>query len=381
MPERKSARNVLIFLLFLVVAILLVKVVTPSGLSSSPDSLFYLGMADSFQKGAGANVLDRSPENFGQQVYEAVTIWQPLYPAFLATVLPGTPSINNVQYVSAFLIAVTMVTILLLLSRVVSVSIACLLCLLYCITVPVLLDYSFVWSETLFLPLYCGILWAIVKYLEQSLENASTRGGYLILLGVIIGVLFYTRYSGVGAALILVYVFIVSKTRKTDLPYFIIAGLIFSLPILYLMYSNLQITGSVTGAERAVSALGIADNFDHVRSSLAIIFPTIGFIWLVCIALATLLVVGIGRSTIIIEHAKTDNARSAAIILQTSFFLTIFYLVSIVVLRSIKFFDEIGIRLISPAFPVFFGSFYVRRYSSRLDLRPFDCWLRLALWQ
>lgn len=350
---REHARNALALFFFLLIAILFVKVITPTGLSSSPDSIFYLEMAESFQKGAGAHMLDRSPEYFGQEVYEPITIWPPMYPAFLAIVLPDTPSIYNVQIVSAFLIAVTMTIILLLLTRFVSAGIAFLLSILYCITVPVLLNYSFVWSETLFLPLYCGVLWSIVKYLEKSSENSFGRGRYLVLLGILIGALFYTRYSGVGATLILVYVFSVSNTRKVDLPYFFVAGLIFSIPILYLMYSNLQIMGSVTGGERAVSVLGLSDNLDHVLSSLAIIFPTPEFIWLICIFLATLFVFVIGRSTINSEHTKTDKGHSRAIVLQSSFFLTVFYLMTIVILRSVKFFDEIGIRLISPALPVF----------------------------
>ncbi len=165
--------------------------------------------------------------------------------------------------------------------------------------------------------------------------------------------MFYTRYAGICTPLILIYVFILSNNRRIDLPYFIFAGLLFSIPILLLMVSNLQLIGSVTGGERPTPSLSLGDNIDHVVSSLAVIFPLPILIWAVAASLSALLVYFITRYLKMAPEPRTLTPQSGMIVLKSSLFLAAFYTVAIVVLRSAKFFDELGVRLISPAFPAF----------------------------
>ncbi|MFT4826080.1 MAG: hypothetical protein ACJAUG_001043 [Halioglobus sp.] len=342
-----------IFLLFVGISFIWIKVITPYGLATSTDSIYYLETATSFQDGKGASIADRELTAFGKEKVLPVTIWPPLYPALLAVLLSEPPNVVNVQYVSSFLLAISLTFIFLLLRRCTSSRAAFLLCVLYCFTVPVLLDYSFLWSETLFLPLYTGLLWSVVNYFEHDAINSPARRRYLIVLALLIAAMFYTRYAGICTPLILVYVFSLSKNRRNDLPYFISAGLIFSVPILLLMYSNLQLIGSVTGGDRPTPNLSLFDNIEHVVESLAVVFPLFIMIWGAAAALSGLFVFLLTRHLKTAPEPRNVTADSGIIVLKSSFFLAIFYAIAIVALRSVKFFDELGIRLISPAFPVF----------------------------
>ncbi len=76
-----------VFLLFVGISFLWIKVITPNGLAASTDSIYYMETAASFQEGKGASISNRELTAFGKEKILPVTIWPPLYPALIATVL------------------------------------------------------------------------------------------------------------------------------------------------------------------------------------------------------------------------------------------------------------------------------------------------------
>jgi hypothetical protein len=343
--------TLLIFVVFFFFSVLFIKALAPHGLATSPDSLSYMEMANNIQNGNGAVGLNRSFTSFPKKELVPITIWPPLYPVVIAKLLPVSPNETNISYVSSLFLSICLLIMFLLISRMTTRLNAIGLSLLFCMTVPILLDYSYVWSETLFLTLYTCVLWAIVNFLEYDIIDSRKKYIFLFLISIFIVALFYTRYAGVSITLLLFYVFFKSKNPVKEIPCFTVAGLIISIPIIYLMYSNYLISNSMSGDLRTTSNISPLENIQHLFSSFSVLFPSTIDAWLLCAVITTVFAMQIHH--VLKKKTINMNQYSSSLILQPSFVLFVYYIVAIVVLRSVKEFDSIGVRLVSPAFPPF----------------------------
>lgn len=351
--NNSSKKKLLVFIVFFLFSVLFVKVLAPYGLATSPDSLSYMEVARSIQNGDGPVGLDREFKLTLKKETVPVTIWPPLYPTIIALLVPSSPDESNIRYVSALSLSICLLIICLLLKRMTTWIVAIGLSLLYCMTVPILLDYSYVWSETVFITLYTCLLWSIVNYLEHDRADSKKKYLFLFLISLFIVALFYTRYAGVLMSLLLFYVFINSKKPVKEIPSFIAAGLVISIPIIYLMYDNYLISESVSGELRPSAVITPLENINHLFSSFSVLFPATITGWLICMAAALLLLYFIVSRGLLNNNQADENISPTFPVLQTSLVLFVFYLVAIILLRLMKEFDTLGVRLISPAFPPF----------------------------
>ena len=197
----RQGATALICVAIAIVAIATERVATPHGLAISPDSVAYLATADGIAHGHGAaapygvNLTASVPALSGRSLtpWEPTTVFEPLYSAVLAPLLPTLGAQSAGRVLSAVCFA-----LLLVLAGWVPYTwsgnrAALFLGPLLVLAAPDLLDvYVNVESEVLFLPLVLAGTFALSCYLERCAR------GPLAAAGVLIGAAVLTRYAGLG---------------------------------------------------------------------------------------------------------------------------------------------------------------------------------------
>lgn len=172
---------VAIILLFVSIFIFVAK---PYGLGISPDSVFYLEVAQNFPEGKGLVSKDN----------KLVNHWPPMYPILFGSIaaITGIDLLDAGLYFNALLIVVLGFVVLCILKHFkinnwLIYFLLLILFLCYALTV-----FRFFWSEGLFLVLISTTIFLFVKWIE--VEDIKL----IALAGIISGLFLMTRFAGAG---------------------------------------------------------------------------------------------------------------------------------------------------------------------------------------
>src|SRR5690554_3312640 len=245
----------LITLLFIVILLAIASVnismQSPAGLLTTPDSLSYLDIARNIDQGNGALASNRTLQAtaLGDNAYIEQRLWPKLYPIVLSVFIERNYGTSAVRSLSALLLTFTALLVFFIVRRFSSNVLAFLTAVLFMHTLPINTVYAFVWSETLFIPLFLLFSYAAFRYGELQINQAHLIAAYswlaifcLSLLG-----LAYTRYIGIGMVLVLLPLLLISVKTAKSIAACLLAGLILSIGIGAMLYGNYQISGSISG--------------------------------------------------------------------------------------------------------------------------------------
>lgn len=229
--KQKLIPHIIIFLIVLCFVFLTI----PYGLGVSPDSVFYIQVANNISLHKGI------VNDAGQFVNH----WPPGYTLTLGFLknLTGLSIATLGICLNALLLAANGYLFLCILKALklkrsfMYMGIITLLC-----SLPFTV-YRMFWSETLFIPLLLATFLYVLKWHQYQ------KGKYLIVAGIISGFFFLTRYAGAGfMSGFIIIIFFNSKHLKTK----ITNSLLYTLPILFIclpwfVYSKIM---SDTGTDR-----------------------------------------------------------------------------------------------------------------------------------
>ena len=335
--------------IFLLTSLIVVNGLTPYGSATSPDSLSYLDMAANLKDGNGLLATDFSIPNSESRSLKEQRAWPPLYPALLSTAVSNSYDVLTVSRISTILLFISMFFVFIIVSSQNNWIIALVSSLLLSITIPIITIYTYVWSETLFIPLLIISTWVSIKYLELTNESNIYKSILLLILLSILILLAYTRYIGIAFVLLLPVIYFMSNREKLDRVLFLIAASIYTLIVGYLLYGNYLATGYISGTPRADSDKTIVENLIDVYQVLIAIIPT-SLIFILLSLIISIAIVYIIKKSHMVKIEK-KNLRYQAIILML---VAAIYLISIVSLRTYSKFDMLDIRLLSPLFVILF---------------------------
>lgn len=134
--------NVFAIIMLFIVAILIVKALTPYGAATTPDSLSYLDIATNIKNGNGIRATDFSLENVDRAHFLENRWWPPLYPILLSTVVKHSADVISVTHLSMALLFITAFLVYLILISYTHWYIALFSALLLCITSPMITIYN-----------------------------------------------------------------------------------------------------------------------------------------------------------------------------------------------------------------------------------------------
>lgn len=359
-------------LIIAVVCWLLVMMETPYGIATSPDSLSYLDIANNIRQGHGAVSTDLSLANSDGSRFVEQRLWPVLYPALLSVVIDSYTDAQAVASLSALLAAATAMLVYLLLARYMMMSLALVATLLFTVTQPFLTIFTYAWSEALFIPL---LLLATLSSLVYA--DAGNRPQQTLWLGILccsLLAVFHTRYAGAVFAIVLPVTFWQSRhDRFRCLSIAVVAG-IYALAVAYALYNNWLITGHLSGGARGPSAVTFAENLARIPLVLSYLLAApwwqyAGLALLVLILLATPEFAG-GKLQAAIPMAKPWPA----LVFMAG--LGVWYVVAMAVLRSVSQFDDIDLRLLTPAFPLLWVAMWLAVSLLVLKGKPY----RVVAW-
>lgn len=348
-------KPLIIKLLSTVVLLLLsfsvVSVLTPYGAATSPDSLSYLDIAANLRNGEGWVTTGFSAENQGRHMFREQRSWPPLYPVVLAALVSDYKDVLAAANVSIILLFIGLLLVFKIISSQTEWYVALILSGLLAISIPIMTIYTYVWSETLFVPLLVLAAWLSIKYSELEVGATGKKTFFLSFLLVTLILLAYTRYVGIVFISLLPVTYFISKRKKSDLMFFGAAGGIYALIVGYLLVGNFLATGSFSGSARLPSNKSLVENIIDMFSAVRAVFPSSLFLILLAL-LGAIVLVAINRR-LSRSRTKTVSANLTATVILLMLITTL-YVSAIVLLRSYSRFDQIDVRLLSPAFPAFF---------------------------
>jgi hypothetical protein len=272
-------------------------------------------------------------------------LWPKLYPALLSSVITSFTDVVAVAMLSKILLAITALLLYAILLGVMPSLMALLLTMLFLTLIPIITVYSYVWSETLFIPLWLGMGFLGSKYLALKNAMCGEKIVLLILLMLVAIALFYTRYIGIIAFLLIPYV-VIRKYESKDIALLIIVSLIYLASIAFVLIENYQITSHFGGGGRAASQKGVWHNV-HDLLMLFKVLINVPVAYFAAIIPISLFVVFYGIKNI---ENKPNNFISQN--LEIFLLMIAMYCFALVVLRSTTQFDDIDLRLLSPIFPM-----------------------------
>ena len=333
-------------------SVLIVAILTPFGAATTPDSLSYLDIASNIATGDGVKASDFSLSASTTRGLIEQRAWPPLYPAALSLFTQHKTDVNAAARLSMLLLAISMVLVFLLLAKSTELGIALLLMSIFGMTIPILTIYTFAWSETLFVPLMLLAAWSASRYAMLSQGRQGQRLPTLLILLVALSMLAYTRYIGIVFSLLLPLTFLMSRRDSIDRGLLTATSLFYCLIVGHLLYTNLVMTGHLSGIQRPPSNEGILEVLESLQHVLMVLVPDnltmLGAALVVASLLAWL------RYQREPSSAVNHQARTIMIMLATS---GIVYLGALITLRSQYRFDNIDVRLFTPAFVAFFCVF------------------------
>lgn len=320
-------------LLLAVTCLVYMSVLNPYGAATTPDSLQYLNIAQTLKQGFGyhssVHYLTEETLRLSQQ-----RSWPPLYPLVLVLL----PEVNSfwVAIASTILLYLSVVSVYAILQLMGHNQLmALLLALLLLLQLPVITVYTFAWSETLFLTLLLISIFIMGKIFQT--EVLSARG--LISLTIVLIALAYTRYIGAVFFLNFAILFYIYNGRISRIKIFA-AGLVAVSCFGILLWNNWTITGYLSGVERQPSQQGWWENTYQSYEVLQLAFGSP-----ICLILFGVLMIFAWKSREN-EQQKKHGLKNLLPIIGIN---AVVYTAAIIILRAQSGFDQIDIRLLSPA--------------------------------
>lgn len=339
-------------LILLICAISLISALNPYGSATSPDSLAYLDIAANIKDGHGWVASDLSLNNAGLYHFVENRVWPPLYSSLMAIVVSDPFDTQAVSLISLILLFLTAVLIFIILVKYHHWLVALPSTLMVMIGLPMITVYTYAWSETLFIPLLLIAALSAINFIENARRPYLYRFIWLGSLILALVLLAFTRYIGVALALIILAPMAqIIRQRDSRGAWFILIGTIFyAMLVGYLMISNYQIAGSVTGSQRTPSDTGFLENALAAQGVLGTIWPSS----LAQMGVALIFAMGL---TYVMMRASEDaghdvSASHPIVAIKILLWAGGLYIVSLLLMRSHSQFDDIDVRLMAPAFPL-----------------------------
>ncbi len=342
-------------ILLLAIATINIYLQSPMGLLTTPDSLNYLDMAKNYDQGRGALVTNRTLQATvtGEDAWLEQRLWPKLYPIALSFFVDSSYSTEAVRPLSILLLTFLAILFFVIVKRFFTQTVAFIAAVLLMHTLPISTVYAYIWSETLFIPLFLLFSYATLRYAESTIDNRqSTIDGsclWISMLSLSLLALAYTRYIGIGMVVVLFPLFLLRIKSFKNLLIFLSVFVVFSIAVGIMLYNNYQLTGSISGGIRQASSTSWLDNIQALLNILLVHFPSrqsnIAAFFIALIS-----------SVLFYRHIKPQavvaaSPLPAAIIF---FMLGVLYIVLLLGLRSHSTFDDLDVRLVSPAFVLFY---------------------------
>ncbi|CAK0777807.1 membrane hypothetical protein [Gammaproteobacteria bacterium] len=333
-------RVLVLSLLIITISGLVVFSLTPHGIATSPDSLYYLYAAKSLTRGQGVSV-----PNFdvaSESTDSPMTAWPPLYPVALAAYLVNNSPERGARFFNWTALSILVLTFAWLLSQLgvplLGVVIGSLLLFLQ---KSIAVIYAYAWSETLFLPLI------LISYSFGYQYRKHGQGRYLILATIFLIATCYTRYVGLIFLLpLIMMVWLPGQTQFRNLLKVLGVSSCVVLAMLPIFLRNLELMGSISGVVRARSEKTIVENLATVGDILG--YHLFGWaMWYVPVVIVSILIwliIFLYR-----RHSISNNKELTRHDILWPLLWAGCYLGGIVELGAWKEFDSLDTRLISPA--------------------------------
>jgi hypothetical protein len=289
-PRTASIESVILgaALALLLPAVIVLSLPAAGRLAISPDSIAYLTVAGQLAAGKGLSMPTFAL--FGK-ASASFTTWPPLFPLLLATGLPPiwiqAAALGTLGAVVFLMFATTL--------RVNALA-AVLLAWACALSLPLLVDATYVWSEVLALALAASMLWSLAGIAETKAWRRWALGVVSCALAI------YARYAMAllvpGLMLALCMAPLESRARRLRLA--LLTPLAVAVLFAPLLLHNLLQSHQLTGAARAMSGRGLAaDLSDAVlatASAFAVTRPwTAVFVLAVVAVLAVTGLAALGR--------------------------------------------------------------------------------------
>ncbi len=345
--QRRSTDSLILgALLALLLPAVIVLNLPPAGrLAITPDSIAYLTVAGQIAGGKGLSMPTFAL--FGHAA-QAFTTWPPLFPLVLASgVAPIWLQALALGALGAVVFAMFAGTLR------VNPVVAVLLAWSCALSMPLLVDASYVWSEVLALLMASLMLWSLAGLRES---NAWWRWG-LGMLACALSI--YARYAMVllvpGLMLAMWMAPLRARGRRVSLA--LLTPLAMVVLFAPLLVHNLLQGHHVTGAVRQAAGRSLATNLSDavlamasafaVASPWVAVFVVAGLAALAVAALAWLARVrGVDRG---MAEQPAEPAEPAAWLARLALVLALVYAAGMVLLRTLVHFDGLDTRLMSPA--------------------------------
>jgi hypothetical protein len=247
--------------------------------------------------------------------------------------------------------------------------------------------FTYAWSEALFVPLLLAAIWLAVCLASPPSARVDPDAAnrpvpsrshpiHAVLLAATLMALVYTRYAGIAFAILLPLGWWLSPDRRRLFRSFFLASLGYAAGVGILLARNYAVARSLTGESRAASRHGIAANLaDLIRC----LIPPCPDALLTTVAGASLALLAVGMRLLPLKSSGLNPAlsqsRDASIRMGLSLAAAAGYLSYLVLLRSLKQFDRIDIRLTGVVLPLLIVALAVaarRAWDRRRRVRIVD---------
>jgi hypothetical protein len=334
--------SIVILLIFCSASVVLT--LTKEGCATTPDSISYLFAAQHFAQGDGLIVPDFDMNS--KTLRKPLTAWPFLYPTVLSWFVDGGNWFTkHVNILNGFLLSSLVVLFSAFLLKLTEPFYALLAGILLLFSSAMLTVYTYVWSETLFIPLVLISFGCCLRFLQNE------KTAYLLASSIFLALAIYTRYIGVIFIIPTFLMMFCSGIKKSKkIKYILIYGIIIFIAFTPILVRNVVSVGQLNGVVRDPSVTGFTSNFMQMSSILDLHLLGLrekigGFSLLLLTALLFFIKIQ--------ERVKHADAKQSFLMKTAgwSIIYALIYLFALVLLRSWKNFDEIDTRLISPAIP------------------------------
>ncbi len=343
-PQRRSIDSLILgaLLASLLPAVIVLSLPPTGSLAISPDSIAYLTVAGQIAAGKGLSMPTFAL--FGRAT-QAFTTWPPLFPLVLAS------GVAPIWVQALALGALGAVTFALFAGTLRVTPLAALLVAWACaLSMPLLVDASYVWSEVLALLMAALMLWSLAGIDDSHAWWRWAMGMVSCALSI------YARYAMFllvpGLMLALWMAPLQARARRLGLV--LLTPVVMAVLFTPLLVHNLVQGHHFTGAARLASGRGLASNLSDavmaVTSAFAVARP---WVTLFVVASVAALVVAVLAWLVRLRGADAGMADkpvdAAAWLARLTLVLALVYAAGMVLLRSVVRFDGLDTRLMSPA--------------------------------
>lgn len=325
------------FILLLCVPVFLLLLI-PFGPNTTPDSLAYFETAKHLQSGEGLVLTNYTS---WPNTLAPMTVWPPLYPALLgALACLGMEIPVAAIMVSMLCLFFVLAVFYSLLQPVAGAWVATLASAALLSCIPTLVVFSHAWSEPVFWAVLMLATWCCVQHLASINTNQRSSRGYLLGMIVTLALLVWVRYIGVVFLLMLLPSIVQTRGRRSWWPVYVSGAMLYLLLVGVLLARNYYLSGFITGQARLPSDSGWVAN---IQSTIDVLSFYAGG-WAVLVVFCVLLAWAALR-----KPCAAATGRPWVLLML---FLVLVYAGALVCLRSLRAFDPVDVRLLSPAWPL-----------------------------